>query len=51
MGGKTYFAAKYFNVRIAAGFHYMQTFVGFTEEEKNKFNTILFIEGGLVFYF
>ena len=51
MGGKTYFAAKYFNVRIAAGFHHMQTFVGFTEEEKNKFNTILFIEGGLVFYF
>lgn len=51
MGGKTYFAAKYFNVRIAAGFHHMQTFVGFTDEEKNKFNTILFIEGGLVFYF
>lgn len=51
MAGKTYFAAKYFNVRIAAGFHHMQTFVGITEEEKKKFNTILFIEGGLVFYF
>lgn len=50
MGGKTYFAAKYFNVRIAAGLHHMQTFVGFTEEDKKKFNTILFIEGGLVFY-
>jgi hypothetical protein len=50
MGGKTYFAAKYFNVRVAAGFHHMQTFVGMTEEEKQKFNTLLFLEGGLVFY-
>lgn len=50
MGGKTYFAAKYFNVRVAAGFHHMQTFVGMTEAEKQKFNTLLFLEGGLVFY-
>lgn len=50
MGGKTYFAAKYFNVRVAAGFHHMQTFVGMTESEKEKFNTLLFLEGGLVFY-
>lgn len=50
MGGKTYFAAKYFNVRLAAGLHHMQTFVGITENEKKNFNTILFIEAGLVFY-
>ena len=50
MGGKTYFAAKYFNVRVAAGFHHMQTFVGLIESEKQKYNTILFLEGGLVFY-
>lgn len=50
MGGKTYFAAKYFNVRVAAGLHHMQTFQGITEEEKQRFNTILFLEGGLVFY-
>ncbi len=50
MGGKTYFAAKYFNVRLAAGLHHMQTFVGFTDKEKEKFNEILFIEAGLVFY-
>lgn len=50
MGGKTYFAGKYFNVRIAAGLHHMQTFVGVNEAEKQKFNTILFLEGGLVFY-
>jgi hypothetical protein len=50
MGGKTYFAGKHFNVRVAAGFHHMQTFVGMTESEKQKYNTLLFIEGGLVFY-
>lgn len=50
MGGKTYFAAKYFNVRVAAGLHQMQTFVGNTEADRQRFNTILFLEGGLVFY-
>ncbi len=47
MGGKTFFVAKYFNTRVAGGFHHMQTFV----DKETKFNTLLFLEGGFVFYF
>lgn len=47
MLGKTFFVAKYFNTRMDAGFHYMQTFV----DGETKFNPLLFIEAGLVFYF
>ncbi len=47
MLGKTFFVAKYFNTRMDAGFHYMQTFV----DGETKFNPLLFVEAGLVFYF
>lgn len=47
MLGKTFFISKYFNTRMDAGFHYMQTFV----DKETKFNPLLFVEGGLVFYF
>jgi hypothetical protein len=47
MLGKTFFIAKYFNTRMDAGFHYMQTFV----DGDTKFNPLLFVEAGFVFYF
>jgi outer membrane beta-barrel protein len=47
MLGKTFFVAKYFNTRMDAGIHYMQTFV----DLETKFTPLLFVEAGLVFYF
>jgi hypothetical protein len=47
MLGKTFFVAKYFNTRMDAGIHYMQTFV----DMETKFSPLLFVEAGLVFYF
>jgi outer membrane beta-barrel protein len=47
MLGKTFFVDTYFNTRMDAGIHYVQTFV----DGETKFTPLLFVEAGLVFYF
>lgn len=47
MLGKTFFISKYFNTRMDAGIHYMQTYV----DLETRFTPLLFVEAGLVFYF
>ncbi len=45
--GKTYFLSNWMNLRLAAGFNYVQTIV----DEEKKFNGVAVLESGLVFYF
>lgn len=47
MLGKTYYLAKYLNIRVGAGVSYAESIV----ENEKKFNWFPVLEAGLVFYF